>query len=65
MLAIRLEKAHLTCATLPSVFGKRSKRRPVMPGDGVSNMLLESGAAILMENSGVIIAESRVRQLIT
>lgn len=63
MFAVAIDKAVVPCVTLPSVCGKRSKRRPAMPGEGVSNMLLEGGAAMLLENNGVIIAESRVRQL--
>lgn len=64
MLVAKTGRVRLPSVTLPTLSGRIAKKTsPITPGSGVSNLLLENGAALLLESGGVILAESRIRQL--
>lgn len=62
-----MKKAKLRTAILPitSVPGRKTNnRRPITPGQGIRNLMLESGGNLMLESGGVIVSESKIKQLI-
>lgn len=64
MIAAKIDKARLTRVSL---FGHRAKNGPidgpVLPGQGVNRILLESGASLLLETGRLLLSESNVKQI--
>ena len=64
MGAVELHTARMAVASIPvariPTVGREAGSRPPLPGEGVDNLLLESGGNMLLEDGGVVLLEKEV-----
>lgn len=64
MDTVKIHSAHAAVVRIPSVrmvrAGMDAGSKPPLPGQGVDNLLLESGGNMLLEDGGVMLMEKQV-----